>query len=80
MPIQAAANKLAREIDLYGLESCMAGDFDAADEEARMKAVEREAAAAAANAEAKIPSKSFKGIFFFIYFIFYFSSFLYIFS
>ena len=62
MPIQAAANKLSREIDLYGLDSCMAGDFDAADEEARAKAVERETAAAAADAEAKIPSKSFKGV------------------
>ena len=63
MPIQAAANKLTREIETYGLDSCMKGDFDMAEAEARVKAQAAALAAANAEGEAKVPtsSKSFKG-------------------
>ena len=63
MPIQAAANKLAREIEDYGLEACMAGNFEATPEQAAAAAAR---AAASANAsdegEVKVPEKkTFKG-------------------
>ena len=61
MPIQAAANKLTREIETYGLDSCMAGNFEQADAEAEAKRLA--AIKALANAETKVPTKkkSFKG-------------------
>ena len=34
MPIQAAANKLKREIEKFGLENCLAGNFEEPEEEA----------------------------------------------
>ena len=63
MPIQAAANKLTREIETYGLDSCLAGNFEQADAEAEAKRLAAAAASAAAeeSGETKVPTKSFKG-------------------
>jgi leucyl-tRNA synthetase len=61
MPIQAAANKLKREIETYGLDSCMKGDFDMAEKEAQEKAAIASLAASNNESEAKVPTKSFKG-------------------
>jgi leucyl-tRNA synthetase len=62
MPIQAAANKLTREIETYGLDSCMAGNFEMAELEAQAKAKAAAEAAANDDGETKIPTtKSFKG-------------------
>ena len=64
MPIQAAANKLKREIETYGIDECLAGNFEMAVEEqerANAEAADR-AARAEAEGETKVPtSKVFKG-------------------
>jgi leucyl-tRNA synthetase len=58
MPIQSAANNLTREIKTCGLENCLAGNFDKIYEEEEKK---NAAPASSAEAEFKLPTKTFKG-------------------
>ena len=56
MPIQAAANKLKREIEKFGLENCLAGNFEEPEEEAA-----KAAPAEASSADSEAKPGQFKG-------------------
>jgi leucyl-tRNA synthetase len=58
MPIQSAANNLAREINMCGLENCLAGNFDKLYEEEENKSATH---SSDASDDIKVPTNTFKG-------------------